>query len=117
MYRSAVRARFQFYDRDMSLADARAAIERFQVACEDEPLVIAAFLGGSLAAASADDVSDLDLYVITYERDYEAFFASRQGFISSWGDALFLADTLDFDGLGFDRCPPLPPPPLAPVGH
>jgi hypothetical protein len=92
----------KFYDRNMALAAVRATIERFQVACEDEPLVIAAFLGGSLAAASADDVSDLDLYVITRERDYEAFFASRQGFISSWGEALFLADTLDFEGLGFD---------------
>ena len=83
--------------------DRRAAtVERFRATCEEEPRVVAAFLGGSVAAGTADDVSDLDLYVVSEEADYATFFAEREGFVRSWGEPVFVGETLDFEGFGFD---------------
>jgi hypothetical protein len=86
----------------MGLAENRAAVERFRAACEAEPLVAAAFLGGSLAAGTADDVADLDVYAVTRKEDYEAFFERRSRFVRSWGDPVFLDATRNFEGFGFD---------------
>jgi hypothetical protein len=83
-------------------AENRAAVERFRSACEAEPRVAAAFLGGSLAAGTADDVADLDLYAVAPEAEYEAFFERREPFVRSWGDLVFLDATRDFEGFGFD---------------
>ena len=47
-----------------------AAIARFRAACEREPIVLAAFLGGSFAAGTAREDSDVDVYVISTEEDY-----------------------------------------------
>jgi predicted nucleotidyltransferase len=84
--------------RDESLA----AIERFRVACEEHPLVVAAFLGGSYAAGQARPDSDIDLYLITKPEDYSAFLFERERFIRTWGDPRTLKDIWDFEGLGFD---------------
>jgi hypothetical protein len=81
---------------------ARAAIARFAECCARDEAVVAAFLGGSHAAGTADAVSDLDLYVITTERDYPDFFARRAQFMRSWSRPLVLEDVLNFEGLGFD---------------
>jgi hypothetical protein len=78
------------------------AVSRFCNACQREELIIAAFLGGSLAAGIADEVSDVDIYTITHEVDYPAFFARREVFMRSWARPLLLIDTLNFEGLGFD---------------
>jgi predicted nucleotidyltransferase len=80
----------------------RAAIERFTAACAAEPLVAAAFLGGSFVAGTADEFSDLDLYVVTEEADYAAFFAGREEFVRGWGVPVFLDTSIDFEGFGFD---------------
>jgi predicted nucleotidyltransferase len=37
--------------------------------------VVAAFLGGSRVAGTVDEYSDLDLYLIVRDEDYDAFFA------------------------------------------
>jgi Nucleotidyltransferase domain len=79
-----------------------AAVKRFQITCERDPQIVAAFLGGSLAAGTADEVSDLDVYAVTREPDYAEFFTRRELFMQSWGRPVFLADTLNFEGLGFD---------------
>jgi hypothetical protein len=64
--------------------------------------VLAAFLGGSLAAGTARVDSDVDLYVITREEDYEALWSRRADFMRSWGEPRSLEDVRDFEGLGFD---------------
>ena len=46
------------------IANCLGAIERFR-RCETEPIVLAAFLGGSFAAGTARDDSDVDVYVIS----------------------------------------------------
>jgi hypothetical protein len=80
----------------------RAAVERFAVACRADPAVIAAFLGGSLAAETADDESDLDLYVVVDGSSYEQFMAGRERFLQTWGDPVFSAEIRNFENLGFD---------------
>jgi len=80
----------------------RQAVERFRFACEREPLVAAAFLGGSHAAGTARPDSDIDLYVVAREADYEALWAKRTDFVRSWGEPVSLEDVRNFEGLGFD---------------
>jgi Nucleotidyltransferase domain len=80
----------------------RTAIARFTEACAADPLVAAAFLGGSFAAGTADAFSDLDLYVVTEDDDYEGFFARRDEFMRSWAEPVFVDTTVDFGGFGFD---------------
>jgi hypothetical protein len=64
--------------------------------------VLAAFLGGSLAAGTARPDSDVDLYVVTREEDYETLWEKRSDFVRSWGEPRSLEDVRDFEGLGFD---------------
>jgi hypothetical protein len=81
---------------------AEAAITRFAAACAEDALVVAAFLGGSYAAGTANDESDIDVYLVTDEQDYPAFFSRRVEFMNSWTEMANLDDVLDFEGLGFD---------------
>jgi predicted nucleotidyltransferase len=80
----------------------RAAITRFRASCAGDDAVVAAFLGGSHASGSSDEVSDLDLYVVVREDASSEFFARREEFMRSWSDPLVLEDVVDFEGLGFD---------------
>ena len=70
----------------------QATVERFVAACQADERVVAAFLGGSYARGTADAHSDLDLYVITTDRAFDAFCAERVAFIHNLGDPLFLED-------------------------
>jgi len=78
------------------------ALVRFRDACQRDPSVVAAFVGGSIAAHMDDDVSDVDLYAVTLEPDYDQFFTRRQAFMHTWARPLLVVDTLNFEGLGFD---------------
>lgn len=83
--------------------DAReGAVSRFRDACQREELVVAAFLGGSLATGAADEASDVDIYAVTRAADYELLFLRRSAFVHSWAQPLLLLETLNFEGLGFD---------------
>jgi predicted nucleotidyltransferase len=85
-----------------NVARCLLAVARFRGACEREPLVAAAFLGGSLAAGTAGEQSDVDVYVVTEEADYAALWDKREEFMRSWGDVVRLTDLPNFEGLGFD---------------
>jgi predicted nucleotidyltransferase len=75
------------------------ALGRFLATCREDPRVVAAFLGGSHAARTADEYSDLDLYLVVDDQDYETFFAERRAFLGRLGEAVFFEDFSDF---GFD---------------
>ena len=68
-------------------------------ACREDTRVVAAFLGGSHAAGTADEYSDLDLYLIVGDEDYDTFFAERRAFLGHLGEPVFFEDFSDF---GFD---------------
>jgi predicted nucleotidyltransferase len=70
----------------------QAVLQRFVTACEQDERVMAAFLGGSLAAGSADEWSDLDIYLITTDAAYEDFLHGRKAFIRRLGEPVFLED-------------------------
>jgi Nucleotidyltransferase domain len=80
----------------------RDTVARFAAACAADALVIAAFLGGSFAAGTADAFSDLDLYVVTEDGDYDEFFVRREQFVRTWGDPVFLDTSVNFERFGFD---------------
>src|SRR5438045_1503141 len=83
----------------MPSANLANAIGRFRKASEADPRVLAAFLGGSLAAGTADAYSDLDLYVVIADEDYANFFADRIAFLNLLGGPVHFDD---FNGFGFD---------------
>lgn len=79
-------------------ASQQAVISRFTTMCQADGRVVAAFLGGSHAAGTADEHSDLDLYLILADAAYAGFFAARRAWMHRLGDPVFLED---FDGFGF----------------
>jgi predicted nucleotidyltransferase len=85
--------------RAVSTGGIRTALGRFVAACREDTRVVAAFLGGSHVARTDDEYSDLDLYLIVRDEDYDAFFAERRAFFSRLGEPIFLED---FSGFGFD---------------
>jgi hypothetical protein len=84
------------------IAGCLAAIERFRAACQHDPLVLAAFLGGSFAAGTADEESDVDVYVVSREEDYAQLWARRLDFVRPMGEPRHVVDVPNFEGLGFD---------------
>jgi predicted nucleotidyltransferase len=86
----------------MPIELCRAAIVRFGAACEREPLVVAAFLGGSFAAGTANEESDVDVYVVAREEDYAELWARRETFVRALGEPERLVELPNFEGLGFD---------------
>ena len=60
---------------------------------------MAAFVGGSNAAGTADEHSDLDLYTIVEDEAFDDFFAERQTFVHHLGPPVFLKV---FDGFGWE---------------
>src|SRR5215211_7129467 len=85
--------------RAVSTGGIRTALGRCVAACREDTHVVAAFLGGSHVAGTDDEYSDLDLYLIVRDEDYDAFFAERRAFLSRLGEPVFLED---FSGFGFD---------------
>jgi predicted nucleotidyltransferase len=91
---------WQAYEDDVEESDKmsieseqqQAVLEQFVAICEKDERVVAAFLGGSLAAGKADEWSDLDIYLITTDEAYEGFVADRKAFIRRLGQAVFLED-------------------------
>ena len=86
----------------MSTDYLQETMESCRAASETDPRVVAAFVGGSLATGTADEYSDLDLYLITTDEQYDSFFAERVAFMCQLGEPVFLED---FNGFGFDLFP------------
>jgi hypothetical protein len=83
----------------LSTGDIGVTLDRFVAACREDTRVLAAFLGGSHAAGTADEYSDLDLYLIVGDQGYDTFFAERRAFLGHLGEPVFFEDFSDF---GFD---------------
>lgn len=83
----------------MAMEDLERMLERFRALCKADPRVVAAFVGGSLATGTADDYSDLDLYLITGDVAYDGFYGDRRRFMEQLGEPVYLED---FNGFGFD---------------
>jgi hypothetical protein len=81
-------------------ADPRGrTIGSFAAVCEQDERILAAFLGGSFATATADAFSDVDLYAIVRADAYDEFMAAHREFVERFAGPVFLEH---FDGFGFD---------------
>lgn len=78
----------------------QVVIDHFVAACQADLRVLAAFLRGSHASATADAYSDLDLGLITADETYEDFFDGREAFLRLLGEPLFL-ETFDLPNFVF----------------
>jgi predicted nucleotidyltransferase len=74
-------------------------ITKFTEASLADSRILAAFLGGSLAAGTSDEFSDLDLYLVISDPEYANFFSDRSRFVSRLGRPVFAED---FNEFGFD---------------
>jgi predicted nucleotidyltransferase len=83
----------------LSTGDIGVTLDRFVAACREDTRVLAVFLGGSHAAGTADEYSNLDLYLIVGDQGYDTFFAERRAFLGRLGEPVFFDDFSDF---GFD---------------
>ena len=72
-------------------------IGRFVEVCQADDRIVAAFIGGSYAIGNTDEFSDLDLFFVTTDSDYEDFVSEREHFIHQLGDPLF------YDGFGLQH--------------
>ena len=83
----------------MKTESQRTALNRFVTASQADARIVAAFQGGSPVAGKDDEYSDLDLYLIVGDKDYETYFAERRAFLGRLGEPVFFED---FSECGFD---------------
>lgn len=81
-------------------ANQQAFLDRFVAACQTDPRVLAAFLGGSYARGSAAHFSDLDLTIIVTDPAHAGFVAERAAFLEPLGDLIFL-ESFRYESLVF----------------
>lgn len=74
------------------LPNHQAVLDRFVKACQSDERIAAALLVGSYAKGTADEHSDLDLYVFTTEEAYDDFVSRRESFVHLLGEPLFMED-------------------------
>jgi predicted nucleotidyltransferase len=74
----------------------RAFLDRLVYRADDDERVTALILGGSHAAGTADEHSDLDLYLITRDDAFDSFRHERHEFMHRLGDAVFLEEHENF---------------------
>ena len=78
------------------------AVERFAASCRADDAVRAAFLGGSLAAGTDDEQSDLDLYVVVANDEaLGPYLHRRREVLGAMAPAVYVSVIRDFEGLGF----------------
>lgn len=82
-----------------STASRSAAVENFRRISEEDPRIIAAFLGGSLASGLADQYSDIDVYYVIDPGEYESFHSSIRSLIDGLGPVAYFDEHNNF---GFD---------------
>ena len=82
-----------------STAARSATVENFRRIAEEDPRIVAAFLGGSLASGLADQYSDIDIYYVIDPREYESFHPSVRSLIDGLGPVAYLDEHNNF---GFD---------------
>lgn len=74
----------------------RRFLERLMAGLRSDNRVAALFLGGSHAAGTADEHSDLDLYLITSDAAFESLRSERKALLGALGEIVFLEEHSDF---------------------
>lgn len=72
----------------------RSVVERFAALCRGDDRIRAAFIGGSYANGTADEHSDLDLFLVVMDDQIDSFRDTRVDLLSRLGEPLF-SDTFE----------------------
>lgn len=72
----------------------RSVLDRFVALCRADDRIVAAFIGGSVARGSADEHSDLDLYVIASDQGFPLLREAHHDLVRKLGVPLF-SETFD----------------------
>jgi len=78
--------------------DLQSKLDRFITVCQEDDRIRAAFLGGSFASGTADRYSDLDLFLIITDPDYDDFISQRETWIQQFGKP-GLSEDFDYPGI------------------
>jgi Streptomycin adenylyltransferase len=81
------------------MKDRSSFILKFEKTAKDDPRVLAAFLGGSLADGTEDDYSDIDIYYLVDEEYYGEFLPQVRTLLDQMGQLTFYDSHNNF---GFD---------------
>ena len=82
------------------LPNHQAFLDRFIYACQNDDRIVAVFLGGSYAIKAADEHSDIDLFVILTDEDYEDFLPDQVAFLHLFGEPVFM-ESFDLPNFSF----------------
>ena len=74
-------------------------IRKFERIAKEDPRVLSAFLGGSLADGTEDEFSDIDIYYILEEQFYSDFHSQIQSRLAEMSPLVFFEEHNNF---GFD---------------
>src|SRR5438445_308438 len=74
-------------------------IQKFEQIAREDPRILSAFLGGSLADGTKDDFSDIDIYYILDEQSYPEFPTQMRTRLGEMGPLVLLEQHNNF---GFD---------------
>jgi hypothetical protein len=83
----------------MTERDRLEVLERFRHIAEADSRIVAAFLGGSLAAGTADTYSDIDIYFVIDPPAYDGLRSEVASMLKDFGPLVFFDQHSDF---GFD---------------
>lgn len=73
-------------------AERDELLTQAQTLVEQDARVCAAWLFGSLGRGNADDLSDIDLFVIVHDEDFEALIADRYAYMGRLADPILLLE-------------------------
>src|SRR5438046_9605376 len=71
-------------------------IERFRHIAETDSRVLVSFLGGSLAAGTADAYSDIDIYFVVDPSEYDSFHSDVASLLNTFGPLVYFDQHNDF---------------------
>lgn len=74
-------------------------VDKFAQLAKSDPRVFSAFLGGSLADGTSDDLSDIDMYYLVDDLSYSAFHIEIRDWLKRAGRLVFFEEHNNF---GFD---------------
>ena len=79
--------------RDNNLPSERTMLmDAIEADVKNDPNIVAAFYGGSIANENEDNYSDIDLRIIVKEEAFEQYRLNKKKRAKKWGDVLFYED-------------------------
>ncbi|MDX5476233.1 MAG: hypothetical protein LPK00_11925 [Bacillaceae bacterium] len=80
-------------ERDKNLPSERKQLmDAIEADVKNDPNIVAAFYGGSIANENEDNYSDIDLRIIVKEQAFEQYRLKKKERAKNWGEVLFYED-------------------------